>query len=179
MFRYVPTMVGPPKTLYDLRKIEASVQVTCRACGRVTVRDREALIADRAFQRLSMEWRAVQGSLPCPCCAKVDTAVTGLPFGESAPALRTYRSRMLLMNLALSVLDDAAQRCKVEDVATPALRLALRVLRPYLPGRDLLVQFWTEAGASRGRAYSNTHLALRWIVNALIEAGHPVWAEFR
>ncbi|MEH3046526.1 hypothetical protein [Sphingomonas adhaesiva] len=172
-------MVGPPKTLYDLRKVEAALRVTCRACGGVKLVDREALIADRRFSRRSLEWPAVLSDLPCPICSSADVKVAGVPFAEDAKELREYRARALLMNLALTVLNDAARRATEDDVHTAAVRLALRALRPFLADRDLLMKFWEESGAPKGRAYNHAHLVHRWIVSALVSRGHPVWAEFR
>lgn len=174
-------MVGPPKTLYDLRKVEASVRVTCRVCGAVKLHDLEELIHSRLFRRESVDWSIVQRELPCPKCDTYpyDVHVAGVPFGRNDQDLRARRGRMLLMNLALAVLHDAAQRVRKEDVCTPALRLALRVLRPYLPERRLLLDFWTECEAPKDRAYNHAHLALRGMVNQLLEQDFSVWAQFR
>jgi hypothetical protein len=96
-----------------------------------------------------------------------DVKVDGVPFGQDDRELRAYRSRALLMNLALTVLDDASRRATTEAVCTPAVRRALRVLRPYLASRDLLLQFWTEAEAAHGRAVNQSLLLHRWIVTGL------------
>jgi hypothetical protein len=61
----------------------------------------------------------------------------------------------------------------------PATRLALRVLRPYLPDPELLVTFWTAAETGRGKLHGPALRAMLWIVTKLIDAGHPVWAECR
>lgn len=83
------------------------------------------------------------------------------------------------MNLAPAVPDDASRRARDEDVCVPATRLALRVLRPYLPDHEMLVTFWTPAEAARGKPHGPALQAMRWIVTKLVEAGHPVWTEFR
>ena len=172
-------MVGPPKTLQDLRRVEGSVRVTCRSCKAVKQYDREELIINRRYQRRSTEWEIVLRDMPCRSCDSKDTRVDGVPFGSSDPELRAHRARSLLMNLALSVLDDASRRARDEDVCVPATRLALRVLRPYLPDRELLVTFWTAAEIGRGKPHGPALQAMRWIVTKLVDAGHPVWAEFR
>ncbi|MBW6531945.1 hypothetical protein KZ820_14480 [Sphingomonas sp. RRHST34] len=172
-------MVGPPKTLQDLRRVEGAVRVTCRACKAVKLYDLEELIIDRRFRRLSMEWEAVRRTMPCRNCDSTDTRVDGVPFGQDDVERRARRSRALLMNLALAVLDDASRRARDEDVCVPATRLALRVLRPYLPDRELLVTFWTAAETGRGKPHGPALQAMRWIVTKLVDAGHPVWAEFR
>lgn len=172
-------MVGPPKTLQDLRRVEGAVRVTCRACKTVKQYDLEELIIDRRFRRLSMEWEAVRHGMQCYECGANDTRVDGVPFGQDDVERRARRSRALLMNLALAVLDDASRRARDEDVCVPATRLALRVLRPYLPDRELLVAFWTAAETGRGKPHGPALQAMRWIVTKLVDAGHPVWAEFR
>lgn len=180
MFRHQGGMVGPPKTLYDLRKVEASVRVTCRACGAVKTHDLEELIHSRSFHRESMDWVAVQHDLICSKCdAPRDVDVAGVPFGANDRELRAQRAQTLLMNLALKVLDEAARRAKTEDVCTPAVRLALRVLRPFLADRELLVTYWTEISGEKNVAFNHGAQALRWIVFELVKRGHSVWAEFR
>jgi len=155
------------------------VRVTCRACKAVKRHDLEELIIDRRFRRLSMEWEAVRHTMQCHECGANDTRVDGVPFGRSEPEVRARRSQALLMNLALAVLDDASRRARYEDVCVPATRLALRVLRPYLPDRELLATFWTAAETGRGKPHGPALQAMRWIVTKLVDAGHPVWAEFR
>lgn len=172
-------MVGPPKTLQHLRKVEASVRVTCRSCKAVKLYDREAMITTRSFQRRSLEWPAVQRDLPCHACDSHDVRVDFVPFGQDDRELRIYRAQATLMNLALVVLEDASRHAIVDQVCTPSLRLALRVLRPFLADRTLLVQFWSEAEAAHGKAFNGSQHPLRWIVTQLVERGHPVWAEFR
>ena len=182
MFRHLDVMVGDPKTLYDLRKVEASVRVTCRSCDAVKLHDLEETIARRLFDRKPMDWRSVQRDLPCPRCpagedrnVKVDL----IPFGRDERELRERRAATLVMNLALTVLKDAAQRALTDDVATPAVRLALRVLRPFLADRAVLVEFWAEITAPKDKAYHHAHLKHRWLVGQLVKRGHAVWAEFR
>ncbi|KQN93837.1 hypothetical protein ASE95_02725 [Sphingomonas sp. Leaf231] len=175
-------MVGDPKTLYDLRKVEASVRVTCRSCKAVKVHDLEELIASRTFRRATMDWRTTQHEMICARCpvgTDGDVKVELIPFGRNEREMREQRGRTLVMNLALSVLRDAAQRASRDDVATPAVRLALRVLRPFLADRALLVTFWTEITERKDRAFNHGHQAHRWIVTELVKRGHAVWAEFR
>lgn len=174
-------MVGPPKTLYDLRKVEASVRVTCSTCGSVKTYDLEELIYTRRFERRSIEWPAVQADLLCITCGHIrrDVHVTGVPFRANDRELRHRRAETLVMNLALTVLQDVARRARTDDPRTPVTRLALRVLRPYLADRSVLMRFWEEAAAGHGQAFSHAQLAHRWIVTELVKRGHAVWAEFR
>jgi hypothetical protein len=81
-------MVGSPKRLTDLRRINASLRVTCRACGNVRDVDREQLIADLLRRGRSLDWGPVPRALRCGCGSK-DAQLLIIPFGEQehpAPA---------------------------------------------------------------------------------------------
>lgn len=173
-------MVGQPKTLYDLRKVEGAVNVTCKACGKSRLYDLEELIKARLFQRQSTDWEVVTREMQCwHCTDRTDTRVAVVPYAANDRELRVRRAEMLIMNLALAVLSDATARAQQVGVDTPAVRLALRVLRPFLPDRSLLVRFWNEGQAAINVPSNDAHFAHGWIVQALVKQGHSVWAEFR
>ncbi len=173
-------MVGQPKSLYDLRKIEGAVNVTCKACGRSRLYDLEELIKSRTFQRLSTDWEVVIREMPCwHCDDRTGTRVAIVPYATNDRELRARRAQTLVINLALTVLKDAACRANQSGVNTPAVRLALRVLRPFLPDRTLLVRFWDEGELAKTTATNEAHFACGWIAQALLKQGHSVWAEFR
>ena len=81
------------------------------------------------------------------------------------------------MNLALKVLKAAAYRAETSSIATPEVRLALRVLFPYLRDDALLRKFWELATIDRGISDS-CHPTLARIAGLLQERGHSVEAEF-
>lgn len=174
-------MVGQPKSLYDVRKIHGSISLACRACGTIKVHDLEELIRERSFQRRSLDWQVFLHDAWCWQCSpeRTEVKVGIIPFGGSDRELRARRADTLVINLALTVLKDAACRASQHDAATPAVRLALRVLRPFLADRTLLVRFWEEAISARKTPAHEAHFAHGWIVAALVERGHSVWAEFR
>lgn len=176
---FVSGMVGPIKTLTDLRRIEAAVRVTCVECGHVRMCDREALIKHCSFHRTSLDWAAVRASLPCwnSRCGSRNTRVEAVPFSQDGVALRRKRAETILMNLALKVLKAAAYRADASSIATPEVRLALRVLYPYLCDDVLLRKFWDLATMDRGISDS-CHPTLARIVGLLQERGHSVEAEF-
>jgi hypothetical protein len=58
-------MVGDPKTLYDLRKIDADLEVTCHTCGHRRTLDREWLIGELLRRKKSVDWSMVQHQLRC------------------------------------------------------------------------------------------------------------------
>lgn len=69
----------------------------------------------------------------------------------------------------LGSLDPDVRGCHVE-----VIRELLE--RPF--GRELLVTSWT-AEIGHGKPHGPALQAMRWIVTKLVDAGHPVWAEFR
>ncbi|MBB6503195.1 hypothetical protein F4693_000144 [Sphingomonas endophytica] len=174
-------MVGQPKTLYDVRKVHGSIRLACPACGTIKVHDLEELIRERSFQRRSLDWQAFLHDVWCWNCSPERTAlkVGIIPFGGNDHELRVRRADTFVINLALTVLQDAACRASQHDPATPAVRLALRVLRPFLADRTLLVRFWEEAVSARKNPANETHFAHGWIVAELLRRGHSVWADFR
>ena len=176
---FAAIMVGPIKTLIDLRRIEAAVRVTCNECGFVRMIDREQLINHCHFHRSSLDWAAVRSSLPCwsAKCLSRDTRVEALPFSQDRVALRRKRAETILMNLALKVLESAAYRADTQVISTPEVRLALRVLYPYLRDDTLLRKFWCLVTADRGIS-DTCHPTVARIVSALIERGYAVEAEF-
>jgi hypothetical protein len=174
-------MVGPIKSLTDLRRIEAAVRVTCNECGHVRMIDREVLIKHCHFHRSSLDWGIVCNSLPCwnARCGSRDTRVEALPFSQDGVALKRKRAETILINLALRVLKDAAYRPHDAPIATADVRLALRVLYPFMGGRDALTAFWEAAASSRFHAWENCHTEFAVIVATLVERGYAVEAEFR
>ncbi|MEG8039995.1 hypothetical protein QP166_11825 [Sphingomonas sp. LR60] len=180
MFRHIRRMVGQPKSLYDLRKVEGAVNVTCKTCGKSRLYDLEELIKSRTFQRQSTDWEVVIREMPCwHCDDRTGTRVAIVPYAANDRELRARRAEMLIMNLALAVLKDSTVRATQIGVDTPAVRLALRVLRPFLPDSSLLVRFWNEGQAAIGVPANEVHFAHGWIAQALVKQGHSVWAEFR
>jgi hypothetical protein len=174
-------VVGQPKTLYDVRKSHGSISQTCAVCGTVKIHDLEELIRERSFQRQSLDWQVFLHDAWCWTCSPERTAVKVeiIPFGGNDRELRQRRAETLVINLALTVLKDAACRASQHDPGTSAVRLALRVLRPFLHDRTLLVRFWEEAVSAKTNPAHETHFAHGWIVAALIQRGHLVWAQFR
>lgn len=178
---FTADMVGPIKTLTDLRRIEAAVRVTCNECGHVRMCDREALIQHRNRHRDSLDWDSVRGSLPCwnARCGSKNTRVEALPFSQDRIALRRKRAQTILMNLALSVLYEASYRSKDSPIATPEVRLALRVLYPFLHDQTDLRAYWDAASSPRDRPWEGCHNAYSRIVAALIKKDCAVDAELR
>ncbi len=166
-------MVGDPKNLSDLRRIEAQVRVTCRSCRAVQVWELDALIAEVTNNGGNTDWRAARWSIKCPGrCASPKIDLLPLPFGKERARRRAHRHA--LVNLALQILREAAQRSGRETVGTIEVRLALHVLRPILKDQRLLTEYW-EAGTTEPRhPWTSCHLPYRWIAQRLMDMGAPV-----
>lgn len=172
-------MVGSPKTLGDLRRVDAAIEISCSACGRVDLLDREVTMHERAGMRASSDWATFCSEQRCSSCGSADVRVLPAPFSQDDPALRRRRGENILINLALQVLSDAAWKSKKGTVGTPEVRLALRVLHPYLRDENLLREFWREATEEPRKPWTGCHLPFRWIATKLVERGYGVNAEFR
>lgn len=174
-------MVGPIRTLTDLRRIEAAVRVTCNECGEVRMLDREVLIHQCFVHRSSLDWGVVRNSLPCwnAKCGSRNTRVEALPFSQDGVVVRRKRAETILMNLALRVLYAASYRPHGEDTATDDVRLALRVLHPYLGDQSQLRAYWEAAAAPRDHAWDSCHRPYGAIVATLVKLGYAVEAELR
>jgi hypothetical protein len=179
MFRHIGGMVGPPKNLNALSKIEAAVRITCRDCGHAV---------DRALDDLSAEVREAGGSsswpefllvLRCPKCEAGGGMLraTPMPFTKGRP--RPQRRHALLMNLALQILRDASWRPSGVAKATIDVRLALHVLRSYLDDPKDLIEFWQRADSATPHPWESCRPLYTAIAATLIQRGHPVWVKNR
>ena len=166
-------MVGPPKTLHDLHRVEAQVQVSCRGCGAVEVWELDALITEVRNNGGNTDWNAAHWALKCPKrCAAPRVALLALPFGKQRARRRAHRHA--LINLSLQILREAAQRSAYEAVGTVDVRLALHVLRPFVRDQRLLTEFWKAATIEPRHPWTSCHLPYRQIAQRLTDQGAPV-----
>jgi hypothetical protein len=172
---------APIASLIDLRRTEATVRVTCKLCGHVTLHDREALIQYRKGTGSGLDWKAVQAELICwgKRCRGNHVAVDAVPYSDDPATLRRRRAETILINLALEVLDDAARRSTQGKVGTPDVRLALRVLHPFLNEPGLLQDYWRDATTDERLGSVSCHGAYRAIAARLLARGHTVYADLR
>lgn len=112
-------------------------------------------------------------------CGSANTRVEALPFSQDQVELRRKRAETILMNLALSVLHAASYRAKDAPIATPDVRLARRVLYPYLRDETNLRSYWAAAAAPRDHAWDSCHRPHEAIVATLLKRGLAVDAELR
>ena len=166
-------MVGQPKSLHDLHRLEAQVRVTCRSCKATELWDLDALITEVRNNGGNTDWRAARWSIKCPRhCASPMITLLAIPFGKQRVRRRAYRH--VLINLALQILREAAQRSAQEPVGTIEVRLALHVLRPFMGERRLLVGFWSAATAEPRHPWTSCHRPYRDIAQRLIDQGIEV-----
>ncbi len=171
-------MVGPPKRLEDLSKVEGAVRITCRSCRAVRTIGLDEMIRSRSAAKLSTDWQAVQRGSCCPVCESRDVRVEGVPFGNRHPEILARRAEARRLHLALQVLHDAAPRGAY--MPAPAIQLALRVLHPFVGDQELLKTYWDQVmGPQKDSPWGGGQLAFRWLVTRLIDRGHTVAAEFQ
>jgi hypothetical protein len=166
-------MVGNPKNLSDLYRIEAQVQVTCKGCKAQEVWELDALIAEVRKAGGNTDWNTAKRSIKCPRrCASPLISLLPLPFAKRRTRKREHQHA--LINLSLRILREAAQRSSREPVGTIEVRLALHVLRPFVGEGKLLTDFWESAVAEVRHPWTSCHLPYRWIAERLIQRGATV-----
>ena len=139
--------------------------VRCRTCRLERRFDRKVLTGMLIGAGGSTVWRELPRQLPCPC-GSTDVRVVAMPY---AGTLRSYEQR--LIDRALKVLDIAAYASRTEPVATPAVQLALYVLRPYVTDRAGLLAFWERAGQPTGTPWESCRQPYYVIAKALRDRG--------
>lgn len=171
-------MVGAPKTLSDLRRIKAQVQVTCRSCRSTEVWEVNELIEEVRANGGNTDWRAARRSIRCPKrCPSPLITLLPIPYGRQHARRREHRHALL--NLSLRILKEATARSAAESVGTIEVRLALHVLRPFVRDQPLLNAFWRAAIVEPRHPWSSCHAPYRTIVRRLLELELPVDGENR
>ncbi|WP_126665596.1 hypothetical protein [Croceibacterium ferulae] len=169
-------MVGPPKNLSDLRRIEAQVQITCTSCNATEIWELDALIAEVHNNGGNSDWHTAKYAVKCPRrCASPIISLLPIPFGKQRARSRAHRQA--LINLSLQILRTATDRSATQAVGTIEVRLALHVLRPFVKNRHLLVEFWRAATIEPRHPWASCHLPYRRIIGRLIERGISVESQ--
>jgi hypothetical protein len=171
-------VVGPPKNLSDLRRIEAQVKVTCTSCKATEVWELDAPITEVCNNGGNTDWHTTRYAVKCPRrCASPIISLLPIPFGKQRARSRAHRHA--LINLSLQILREAAGRSAAEPVGTVEVRLALYVLRSFVKDAHLLAEFWKAATIKPRHPWTSCHLPYRRIAQRLIESGAPVELENR
>lgn len=166
-------MVGPPKNLSDLHRIEAQVRVTCTSCKATEVWELGALIDEVRRNGGNTDWRAARRSIKCPKrCPSPIISLIPIPYGRQRACRRAHQHALL--NLALAVLREAASRSGTEAVGTVEVRLALHVLRPFVRDQTLLTAYWRAATVQPRHPWTSCQLPYRSIAQRLIELGADI-----
>lgn len=127
-----------------------------------------ALIEEVKRNGGNTDWRAARASISCPRrCAAPMIHLLPIPFGKQRARRRAHRHA--LINLALQILHEAAQRSAHETVGTIEVRLALHVLRPFIGEQTPLTYYWKAATLEPRHPWSSCHTPYRAIVERLIE----------
>lgn len=166
-------MVGQPKNLSDLHRIEAQVRVTCRSCRATEVWELGAIIDEVRRQGGNTDWRAARQSLKCPGrCPSPMIDLLAIPYAQQRARRRAHRHALL--NLALEILREAAGRSGAEAVGTIEVRLALHVLRPFVRDQRLLNEYWRAATIQPRHPWTGCQLPYRRIAERLVGLGADV-----
>jgi hypothetical protein len=172
-------MVGPPKTLYDLRKVEGVVRITCRSCKRRYLLDREQVILMRMVALKTCDWATFVHETSCRECSSSDVRVQIEAFGDGLPELKRRRSAMITIELALIILKDASYSGSRKAIPVEAVRLALRALHPHLQDKATLEGFWVRYADPNPAIHENPVGYYDEMIRALLKRGYPVPAELR
>ena len=164
----VASVVGAPKNLSDLHRIDAQVKVTCNSCKATEVWELPTLIDEVRTNGGNTDWHTARYALKCPRrCPSPIISLLPIPYGRQRARRQAHRHA--LVNLALAILRDAAARSAKVSVGTIEVRLALHVLRPFVRDQQLLNEFWRAATVEPRHPWTSCHLAYRSIVDRLIE----------
>jgi hypothetical protein len=168
-------MVGAPKHLHDLNKIEADVRITCRQCAFEvdwTVADLSAHLVSIGG---SLAWSEVTRHLVCrrQGCGSRRLRATPVPFARRQANLPRQIGKfdVRIIATAMKVLEDAVARSPGRDIATAEVRLALLVVYVYSRDSEGTGEFWSRAGDAGRPAARGLHDPLGLIRQRLMERG--------
>jgi len=182
-------MVGPPKHLSDLRKVEADVRITCRRCWFEDDWTREGLAKHLSEIGGSQVWSEITRHLTCRRFGwgSRDLRALPVPYARRGAnmAKRIGRLDGQLLGTALKILEQAVARSPGRSVATMEVRLALLVVHRYLRDRELVRGFWdcasdSSRAVSEGLSEPFRSICHRleqqgWIAPMVLLAHVPAW----
>ncbi|MBB5713883.1 hypothetical protein [Sphingomonas aerophila] len=168
-------MVGQPKHLSDLARIEADVRITCRECGFEEDWQRDAFARHLFALGASQVWSEITRALRCRRfgCGSTNLRAAAVPFARRAANMprRVGRLDAHLLDTAMKVLEQAVHTSRGRAVATLELRLALLVVYRYSHDRDGVRHFWQRASAADRTVDDGLVEPLRSIRHRLVQAG--------
>ena len=168
-------MVGPPKHLSDLEKIEADVRIICRQCR--YEEDWTTASLSRFLHRTggNATWTEITRGMRCRRLGCPSTLLYPLavPFARKPANMPRKVSPLdaLRISVALQILRDAAQVADQGRAATLPVKLALYVLHPHLRDPELVREYWSYAERPVVTNGHNCFRVLRWIEKRLRDRG--------
>ncbi len=167
-------MVGDPKHLSDLDKVEADVRIRCRRCKFEDDWTVAALTRHLYETGGSTVWSEVTRTLRCRRfgCGSADVRAIVVPYARR-PANMPRRIGELdrrVVDTALAVLTEIA-RSRVGATATLEVRLALLVLHRYARDREAAAEFWRRAAIPSRDVNQQLGEPLRRLRGALVQRG--------
>jgi hypothetical protein len=168
-------MVGDPKQLSDLAKVEADVRIVCRCFTFEDDWDLNALA--RRLRRIggSTVWTEITRGMRCnrPGCKSTNLYALPVEYGQAKPNAPVALSPLdrAMIDLALTILRDATRRSKTGQVGTADVRLALYVVHGHLRDAKLVREFWIAATEPDRKPWSSCQLPMRWIEGRLARRG--------
>ncbi|WP_205481576.1 hypothetical protein [Sphingomonas arenae] len=182
-------MVGQPKHLSDLRKIEADVRITCRRCRFEEDWTREDLASHLFEIGGSQVWSEITRHLTCRRfgCGSRDLCALPVPYARRGANMsrRVGKLDAQLLGTALKILEQAVARSPGRSVATLEVRLALLVVHRYLRDREAVRRYWdcaADATRTVSEGLADPFHSLRnrleqqgWIAPAVLLERTPTW----
>ncbi len=168
-------MVGQPKRLSDLARIEADVRITCGRCHFEDDWTRNDLARHLAATGGSQVWSEITRHLRCrrADCGSTDLRAVPVPYARRPANMLRRVSRLdaHVVGTALTILEQAVARSKNEAVATLEVRLALLVVHRYARERELVQRFWQRAGLTLRNVNDGLTEPLQSIRARLVQLG--------
>ena len=168
-------MVGSPKHLSDLARVEADVRIVCRRCGFEEDWTRAALAERLLAIGGSQVWSEITRHLRCRSfgCGSTELRALPVPFARRTANVprRIGRLDQHLLGAALGVLEAASARSRGQAVATLEVRLALLVIHRYARDGDCVHRFWTRASTGNRSVDDGLGEPLQVIRQRLVAAG--------
>lgn len=132
-------MVGPPKSLLDLRKLDADLRVTCRRCGRTHDFHREALTALLMQRHKNLAWDMLPSHFRCSveACRSKDVRLAVVPFGRP-------KSRRTAVERFVRAVEEMLAAIGQGDENVPALQRMSAARLEYEEAKAALIAWSVE-----------------------------------
>lgn len=168
-------MVGQPKHLAELKKIEADVRITCRRCGFEDDWTPEALSKHLFEIGGSSVWSEITRHLSCRRfgCGSRELRVLPVPYARRSANVPRQVGKLdaQLLGTAMTILERAVAHARGQSIATLEVRLALLVVHRYARDREAIRRFWASASKPSRNVSEDLTSPLRIISKRLEQLG--------